>query len=170
MYPEQCTFAIHRPPALAMGRSRGKRGGGELCSLSSFSFLLLSLLPVLYPARIPLPAIPAKWQSREMLCSRDLSWSESGKKGPIYFKRGMGSRCHRQQCASASEDSWRTNSIFSLLSCPFFPLTIAGQMSSRALEVTKRKAYIFTFFQPSVILKVKWYCNRVFLVSIWQNI
>lgn len=115
MYPGQCTFAIQRPTALAIGKRRGKRVGVGCVHSVVALFFLLYLLPVLCPARIPLPATPGKWQSREMLSSRDLSRIESGKTGAIYLMGGLGSRCCGQQCASGNEEFWRTNSILSLL-------------------------------------------------------
>lgn len=57
--------------------------------------------------------------------------------------------------------------IPSSLSSPVLPPIILGQMPSRAFEVTKGKAHIFTFSQPSVILKVKWYYKRGVWVSMW---
>lgn len=131
-------------------------------------FLLFSPIPsspCFVSSQNPSPCHPSKvTEQRNALCSRDLGWNESGKTGPIYLMGGLGSRCCQQQRASGNEDSWRTNSILPLLSCPFLPPTISGQMSSRAFEVTKRETYIFPFFQPSVILKVKWYYSRIFLV------
>lgn len=137
-----CAWAMHfhntQTSALATGRSRGRRAGGELCSLSSL--FLLPLPPVSCPASSPLPATSAKWQSREMLCSRALSQGERGKKGDICFTGGVGSRCLRQQRASWNEDSQRTNFIFFLLSCPFLPPTISGWMSSQGIRGHKERS------------------------------
>lgn len=163
MYPGQCIFTIHRPSALAIGRSRGKK------SWRWAVFTLFSLF-LLFPVQPVALSLPPQQSDRAEKCSahgmcrvrvrggrRELfvlweGWDPgaSGSSVPLGMKTLTG------------------HPLSPLLS---FPSThnIRSDVKQGIRGHEERNLHLH-LFQPSIILKVKHYYKSFILVPIWQNI